>query len=57
MVTRTSDLSVYPNHNQGSQLMLSLRNIAAGSAPVSIDVPVTFGKRMIARTIATVKAW
>ncbi|WKZ64869.1 MAG: T9SS type A sorting domain-containing protein [Flavobacteriales bacterium] len=49
--TAAGTLRMYPNPNQGDQLMLSLSAVAEGVQTVSIDLFDVFGKRVAARTI------
>ncbi|WKZ65772.1 MAG: T9SS type A sorting domain-containing protein [Flavobacteriales bacterium] len=44
-------MALYPNPNQGDQLMLSLSAVAQGVQTVSVDLFDLFGKRVAARTI------
>ena len=44
-------MALYPNPNQGDQLMLSLSAVAQGVQTVSVDIFDLFGKRVTARTI------
>ncbi|WKZ67672.1 MAG: T9SS type A sorting domain-containing protein [Flavobacteriales bacterium] len=49
--TAAGTLRMYPNPNQGDQLMLGLSAVAEGVQTVSIDIFDLFGKRVAARTI------
>jgi hypothetical protein len=49
--TTAGTLRMYPNPNQGDQLMLSLSAVAEGVNTVSVDLFDVFGKRVAARTI------
>ncbi|WKZ64872.1 MAG: MopE-related protein [Flavobacteriales bacterium] len=49
--TAAGTLRLYPNPNQGDQLMLSLSAVAEGVQTVSVDIFDLFGKRVAARTI------
>ena len=50
--TKYACLRMYPNHNRGDQVMLSLDAVEEGVRTVSVDIYYAFGKRVDARTIA-----
>jgi len=47
-----SNLSMYPNPNQGDQLFISLNNVSPNVSTISVDIYDLTGKSMSKRTIA-----
>jgi len=46
------NLTMYPNPNNGEQLMLSLTNVERGVSTLNVDIYDLTGKRVVARSIA-----
>ncbi len=51
--TTGSELNVWPNPSRGEQVHLTIDDLGASFETVTVDITDMFGKRVVARTIAT----